>query len=187
MHPTLKSLHDRTLGMIERVRDATSGMDQDQLNEGVENEWSVAQVLEHMRLTHQPYLEAMETAIATAAPATNGPVPPHLSWFGKSMVKMSGPGGNAPAPKRLHPAVGFYGRLVVEDFARDQRRIANAIQLASQIDLNKTRFRNPFLPLIKMRVSDALFVLVEHGERHVRQIEERAAAVKARTERAATR
>jgi hypothetical protein len=46
-------------------------------------------------------------------------------------------------------------------------------------DLVANKFKNPFLPIGKFNLADGFEIIVEHNERHVRQMEERIEKIRA--------
>ena len=170
----LQSVEDRLRNLIERAKAATRGLTQEQLNKEPEpSVWSVAQVFEHLLLANRPYVTLMEDILQTGTPKGNGEI--SHSWLGKFIISAAGPGGNAPPPKPMIPASGPYTEKVVKDWVDQQDKFLALIAQFKGSDVAKIRFRNPFIKLFKMNLADALEILAVHTERHVGQIEERAA------------
>jgi hypothetical protein len=96
------------------------------------------------------------------------------TWLGGLIVKMAGPDGNAPAPKPVRPANRVNSAASIEKWKTRQAQFCELAASAMETDLMSARFKNPFIPIFQMNVYDAFRIIVEHTERHVRQIEERA-------------
>jgi hypothetical protein len=60
---------------------------------------------------------------------------------------------------------------VLDRFLRTNRDIREFIHRAEPYDVNRVRFRNPFVPLIWFTVGTGLEVLVRHERRHLLQAE----------------
>ncbi|MES1211366.1 MAG: hypothetical protein ABUL63_03425, partial [Acidobacteriota bacterium] len=58
---------------------------------------------------------------------------------------------------------------VWRDFAAVQAEIAALLKESADLDLNRARFVNPFLSLVRMRVGSGFMVLTAHERRHLWQ------------------
>lgn len=157
----------RAVQAAERIRD---GRWEDH---PIPGEWSVPQVFHHLTLANAPYFEGMRSALASAGPGPNAEV--RFTWFGTFIRKAAGPGGNAPPPKALIPSKDPIGREVVEVWRGQQDELLRLADLAAGAEFSRARFRNPFVRLFRMSLGDGFAIVLDHTERHVRQIEERAA------------
>lgn len=163
--------------LISRVQGVTDGLTDAQLSApDPSGAWGIGQILEHLNLAHGAYLEAgrgaMEHPVRDAA---IGPI--SLTFFGNMLTRMAGPEGNAPVPKPLIPISDHYSSAVVDQFVSIHRSINELISEMGDVDIMSTKFRNPFIPLIRMSLADLVEIVSLHGERHVRQIEERLPAI----------
>jgi len=162
--------------MVTRVDQAIAGLSEDQLNQPViEGEWSILQVVEHMRLSHGSYLDLVPAAIAKVG---HGDAEVKLTWVGNFLVREAGPGGNAPAPKPFRPTVSRYSASTLEEWRQQTAQLTEAFKATQGKDLNRKSLRNPVVPIFRMNLADVLSIAEGHFERHVRQIEERAAALR---------
>lgn len=157
---------------LARAEAAQKNLDESQWNQTEAKDWSPAQIFEHLVLSNEPYLQKLPAAIAQAGPDDSKPV--HQSWFGKMILKMAGPGGNAPAPKPWIPGPGPFDREVFDRWRAQQERLIALCQTARGKDLSSARVNNPLMKVIRMTLCDCFLILSDHTERHVRQIEERA-------------
>lgn len=133
------------------------------------SDWSAGQILEHMRLANLPYLTAMAKAVAGAPTSTQGEA--KLTWFGKMLVRASGPSGNFPAPKQLHPSAGPFGQEIVNTWSGQNHEFLRIAEHAKGTPLSQVKLRNPFFPIFPMNLVDCFEVIEQHTERHVGQIE----------------
>lgn len=152
---------------------AIQPLSDDQFNAQAGTEWSVAKVVRHLILSHKSYLEAIERLLPDAAKHEDEEA--RHSFFGKFVVRASGPRGNSPTPGAFVPEEGRYGKSVVEEWTAQNNRLVELAKLAEGKDLNSTRFPNPIVRMFKMNLTDGFRIPVVHTDRHVRQIVERAA------------
>jgi hypothetical protein len=129
-------------------------------------------------LANSRYIAVTERVIL-GCPAADPETEVALSFIGRFLVRAAGPEGDAPAPAPMHPGPpDNVDRTRLDDWRGQQMKIAELAGLARGKDLNRKLFRNPYVPLFKMCLADFFRLSVDHTERHVRQIEERAALVR---------
>lgn len=157
---------------LARADVAQGRLDESQWNRPEAGGWSPAQILEHMALSNAPYLEKLPQAVAGAGMDDSRTV--RQSWVGKMILKMAGPGGNAPAPKAWVPGPGPFRREVYDRWRAQQERLIALCSEARGKDLGSMRISNPLIKFVRMTLCDSFLILADHTERHVRQIEERA-------------
>lgn len=173
----LKDSIDKLESHIKRIEAITEGMTDAQLSKDLDSGlWGVGRVLEHMNIANEPYIKVMRQALASA-PSDSGDTPKAGFW-GRTLAKIAGPEGNAPAPKQMIPEAKEFTHEVVNRWFKVTRDLIAVAQEAEGKDINRAKFKNPFIGFMKMNVTDGLTVGVAHTERHVRQIEERAKIVK---------
>lgn len=136
-------------------------------------EWSTGQIVRHLILANGPYLESLESALDASA---SGDDEIRHSWFGRFMLRAMAPGKRFPAPKNLHPPGGPYGAEEVGRWKEQNETFRRLAGRAHGANLVRTRFRNPFLGIVRMNAADAFAILAAHTEYHVRQIEARHAS-----------
>jgi hypothetical protein len=158
-------------GWMTRLESATSGLSDGQLSSkpGAQ-EWSIAQICAHLAIPAEAYILAMKSPIQ--APERTGSHEAALSWVGKQFIKLAGPQSNAPAPPPMRPPDSA-GRESVARCLDAHREFIEFMNACSNVDLNRAKFKNPFLPFIRFRFSDGFAIAVAHSERHVLQIEDR--------------
>jgi hypothetical protein len=133
--------------------------------------WSVGQVLEHLVLTHEPYLARLRTAledgVARAAAGRVRPWKPTLlgGWVTRSMA----------APRKVKARPKFDPGPDVDPGAADRfleivHTIDHLVQSADGIDL-RVRFTSPVMPIVRPNLGDAFQLLAVHGNRHLDQID----------------
>jgi hypothetical protein len=91
--------------------------------------------------------------------------------FGKFIIRATGPKGNVPAPKSLHPRPGPYTPDIVDRWAAQTQAFLELAKGVGEIDLCSMKVRNPFIRMLRMNLADCFMIVAEHTERHVQQIE----------------
>ncbi len=156
--------------LIGRLTSACERLSDEQFNSKGEGfEWSPAQIIDHMMITNRGYLPVLEAAIQNGK---RGEGELNHSWFGKTLVRLSGPTSKANAPKWLTPGNGPFTRGILQECVDQHRRIAEISRTCEGIDISRTSFRNPYVRLFKMNLADAFEAIAQHAERHIGQIEE---------------
>ncbi len=164
-------------GHSERVTAACADLTNDQFNQRPEPHlWSCAEVIEHLNLSNRPYCQRMEPLVLRAVKAPDQPLP--HTYLGRQIAKMAGPNKDVPAPRSMVPERKVYekDRTLSEWIAR-QHQVETWCQALHGSNLSE-KFANPFVPILKLTLADGLLIMSEHTERHVRQIEQRAKAVR---------
>ena len=165
----LDGIADRAKEHERRAVSASEGLTSEQFNKPAGQEWSVARVYKNLCLADEPYLVAIENALANAA-AGSGQV--KHSFFGKMLMKFSGPDGNAPAPAFLIPPALALSTDVIEEWKGYRSTFIRLIESAKGKNLSMG-VKNPFIKILPMKLADLFAIIDVHTERHVRQIEER--------------
>ena len=80
------------------------------------------------------------------------------------MRKPGGAAKIAPASSQVDPAI--LDRFLKGNTANRQR-----IERAAPLDVNRLRFPNPFIPLLRFTVGTGLEILAKHESRHLLQAE----------------
>jgi DinB family protein len=139
-----------------------------------ERSWSVAQCLDHLNAGNHVYLGPIRDALERARQRNawrRGPIRPRLleGWFIRSLEPQAGP--RLKAPRKIVPAARKSRAEVGEQWKRIQAELRELLQAAAPLDLNRTRFINPFIPLLRFSVGTGFLVLDAHERRHLWQAE----------------
>jgi hypothetical protein len=137
--------------------------------------WSIAQCLDHLNATSRVYLAAMEEGAAAArrrGQLRRGPIRPGAPsrWFLRQLEPPSRRRMKAPrkiAP--LAPAERASKTAVGDEFGRQQARVRSLLAAAADLDLNRARFANPFVPLVRFSLGTGFLVIAAHQRRHLLQ------------------
>jgi hypothetical protein len=158
-----------------RAEDLVRGLDDERLNwRPDEHSWSIAQCLDHLNVGSRVYLvpmgEALERARRKGA-VRRGPIRPGPfgRWFVANLEPP--PKRKLPAPKKIVPALRKGKTEVMEEWRREQAAVRDLLREAAGLDLNGTRFVNPFISLIRFSLGTGFQVLPAHQRRHLWQAE----------------
>jgi len=135
--------------------------------------WSVGQCLEHLSIANEVYVEPM--AASLGVPAT-GPVdeitPGWLGrWFIRTYIEPDTQKKRARAPNKIEPVAKEIDSSILDRFIASNAGVRDIITRARRHDINRVRFRNPFVPLIRFSVGTGLQVIARHNHRHLLQAE----------------
>jgi hypothetical protein len=157
----------------ERAAAVAQSLTEEQLNwRRSPAEWSVGQCLEHLAAGNELYLRPMADALNTRS-ARGGPVldiaPGWFGrWFIRNYIEPSETTKRARAPRKIVPS-NHVDRSVVERFVRSNTDLRVLVRRASDYDVNRIRFTNPFVPLIRFTIGTGLLLLSAHERRHLLQ------------------
>lgn len=165
-----RDLVQRLEAVNHTVRTLRDTLSRDQLRwRPPEGGWSIADVLEHLIVSHDSYLPLLRSRVQ-AAPASATPRRWKKSliggWLAASMrseKKYRSPGvWKVPEEPR---------KDVADAFIQRQRDLRDIVQDATARDWRSIRVSSPALKLIRMNLGDAFEVLTAHAERHAGQME----------------
>jgi hypothetical protein len=134
--------------------------------------WSVGQCLQHLCVSNEVYLTPLEEALRRSSPAAVEEIRVGAfgSWFIRNYIAPSPATKRARAPRKI--AVDPATRVepeVLDRFLRSNIAIRALIARARDYDVNRIRFRNPFIPLIRFTVGTGFEILSKHQQRHLLQ------------------
>jgi hypothetical protein len=134
------------------------------------SEWSVGQCIDHLAVANEVYLAAMERAPMNAPSAPVNDITP--GWFGRwfisNYIEPSTKRRSSRAPRKIVPAVNVEVTVLDRFLSTNARARAFIHQVRDQ-DVNRVRFRNPFVPLIYFTIGTGLEILTRHERRHLLQ------------------
>jgi len=135
--------------------------------------WSVGQCLEHLAAGNEQYLEAIEAALTrnlNTGPVQDVTPGAFTRWFIRAYMEPSPQTKRARAPAKIRPAPDV-DSAILDRFLRTNERARALMRRASDYDINRIRFTNPFVPVIRFTVGSGFMILSAHERRHLLQAE----------------
>jgi hypothetical protein len=137
--------------------------------------WSVAQCLEHLAVGAEVYLAGMRGAVDRAKQERSvrrGPLTP--GFFGRQFANSLEPPVRfrGRAPKAIVPSSTLSRAEILSRFHGSHAALKAMAREAATIDANRATFRNPFLKMVRMKLSSAFQVINAHDRRHLWQAEQ---------------
>jgi hypothetical protein len=137
--------------------------------------WSVAQCLEHLAVGAEVYLAGMRGAVDRAKQERSvrrGPLAP--GFFGRQFANSLEPPVKfrGRAPKAIVPSSTLSRAEILSRFHGSHAALKAMAREAATIDANRATFRNPFLKMVRMKLSSAFQVINAHDRRHLWQAEQ---------------
>jgi DinB superfamily len=137
--------------------------------------WSIAQCLDHLSAASRVYLVAMEGAAAAARRRgwhRRGPIRPGAPsrWFLRELEPP--PRRRLRSPRKIAPMappLPASNAAVGEEFKRQQAWARALLAAVADLDLNRARFVNPFVPLVRFTLGTGFLVIAAHQRRHLLQ------------------
>lgn len=181
-HPTTSStdffdqltadLHSLRGTVAQRFRPLT---DQQLNRRPAPSKWSIGQCLEHLNIVGGYYLPVITRKIQLAKQRGSTPAASvKHGIIGQRLTKaMRAPVSEKSfkSPQKYAPSGSRLPRTVVEVCSRQLDELLQLVEQARSINANSIRIPNPVLPLIRLRLTDALELLVVHLQRHMAQAE----------------
>lgn len=134
--------------------------------------WSVGQCLEHLCIANEEYVGAMSNSLLPGQPAVVQEIKP--GWFGRLFIRRyiepSSKTKRGRAPRKTRPGAEIEASIL-DRFLRSNDGARDLVHRASNYDVNRIRFKNPFIPVIWFTVGTGLEILSRHERRHLLQAE----------------
>jgi hypothetical protein len=137
--------------------------------------WSIAQCLDHLAIMNRHYGTSVRRGIQQAKErGIRRTGPGRSTWFGRQFagymeppVKIKGKAPRLTLPRALKSREDIMRAYhEAHDFVRQ------LIREAADIDTTRATFQNPFIPVVRMRVSTGLAIIAAHDRRHLWQAEQ---------------
>jgi hypothetical protein len=134
--------------------------------------WSIGQCLEHLCIANEVYLPAISSSLNGRPVSPIQDITPgrFARWFISSYIEPSAQGKRADAPKKIVPGARVEPS-VLDRFLRSNQAARELVRHASDYDVNRIRFRNPFIPVLRFTVGTGLEIVSRHERRHLLQAE----------------
>jgi hypothetical protein len=132
--------------------------------------WSIGQCLEHLCVANEVYLPPISDALQGRDPAPVQEIRPGWlgRWFIRNYIEPSSETKRARAPKKIAPGTRIESSIL-ERFLRSNEAARDVVRGAALYDVNRIRFKNPFIPALRFSVGTGLEVLAAHERRHLLQ------------------
>ncbi|MDP8982045.1 MAG: DinB family protein [Acidobacteriota bacterium] len=157
----------------QRANELAKGLTPLQLNwKPSQGAWSVGQCLEHLRATNEVYLPAITASLAARPLLAVQAIAPGWfgRWFIRNYIEPSSESKRARAPKKIAPGSRVDPRIL-DLFLNSNQATRELVRRASSYDVNRIRFKNPFVPLLRFTVGTGLEIVSIHQRRHLLQAE----------------
>jgi hypothetical protein len=165
----------------EDARQLVTSLTEAQLNwHPLPTAWSVAQCLAHLGQMNSVLTAALRTAVRQADKNSGMPRKPILpGWFGRWFIgQMEGPPRRKmKTPRQGIPEAHKSGEEILRAFIAAHDELRSLVHDARDLDLNRIRFRNPFIGFLRYSVGTALLVIGAHDRRHLWQARQVCAAM----------
>jgi hypothetical protein len=145
--------------------------------------WSIGLCLDHLAVANTVYGAAIRGAVEAARArgwSRTGPGAP--GFFGRRFIQSLEPPVRlrTSAPGTIKPRPVTSRDTILRAYHEAHDEVRRLIADAATIDTNRATFRNPFLPLINVRVSTGFNVIAAHDRRHLWQAEQVERALRTR-------
>lgn len=134
--------------------------------------WSVGQCIDHLRVSNEVLIPVLSLALVgrTRRRTEELRLGAFSRWFVRTYVAANPGGARARAPKKIVPASAVEPS-VLDAYVRSNNAARELIRRAWEYDVNRIRYRNPFIPVIYFTVATGLEVTAQHPGRHLLQAE----------------
>ncbi len=139
------------------------------------NGWSIVACLQHLNLAERFYIRNLQHITNELKPGTTGPTdqPLKSDWIGRLTLRFIDPQSKtklpAPGIVRPRPATDLDPAEVMNQFVALQTTLLGLLDKAVYADWNRDKIPTMYGNWLKIRLGDALRMLVAHSERHINQ------------------
>jgi hypothetical protein len=128
--------------------------------------------LEHLHIANEVALPAISIALeGRQRSAVHEITLSRFSrWFIRNYIAPRPGGARTRAPKKIEPAQQA-GPDILEAFLRSNQIARELVARASSYDVNRIRYKNPFIPMLRFTVGTGLEIVTQHQSRHLLQAE----------------
>jgi DinB superfamily len=133
---------------------------------------SIGQCLEDLCKANETYLPAIAVALQGKSSTTVSEITPgrFARWFIRSIIEPSPQTKRAPAPKKIVPGAHVEAS-VLDRFLTGNQTARDLIHRAAAYDVNRIRFKNPYIRGLRFTVGTGLVLVCSHERRHLLQAE----------------
>lgn len=91
-------------------------------------------------------------------------------WFLRNYIEPSPESKRARAPGKIAPA-SQVDPHILDLFLTSNLAVRELVRRASGYDVNRIRYRNPFIPVLRFTAGTGLLIVTRHQHRHLLQAE----------------
>ena len=156
-----------------RADSLARGLSAEQLNwKPADHLWSVGQCLQHLCAATEVYLPPIARALDDQPHSPVQEITPGWlgRWFIRAYIEPSARSRRARAPRKIAPGQHI-DPAVLDRLLRSNDVARDLVRRAAAYDVNRIRFRNPFVPLLRFTVGTGLEIVWRHERRHLLQAE----------------
>lgn len=126
-------------------------------------------------MTNGVYGEAIQTGLAAARQrgwGRRGPLTP--GFFGRKFAEALEPPvkRRTSAPGRITPQTARTRAEIMDSYRAAHDRLRGLLVEAAALDANRATFPNPFVGVLRMKVSSAFHIVAAHDRRHLWQAQQ---------------
>jgi hypothetical protein len=136
--------------------------------------WSILECLDHIAISTALYLDAMQTSVGDARPGALSGIFQTAGLPSTQFTRFQ-----EPPPRRKFPTLGkirprptLNPEGILPQFVQTMERATSMVTASSGKDLNRVRFRNPLVPVLRFTVATGFLIIAAHARRHIWQAEQ---------------
>lgn len=170
----LENLEREFLDVSKRARDLAERAGAKFAIRPAPDRWSVAENLDHLRVSSELVLPRLEAALAEAKKQGLAATTPYrLDLVGKLLIWSLEPPSKfrVPAPPRFLPARDLDPSRVLADFLDSQERVLKIVRAADGLAVDRIKMQSPFAKYVRYSIWSALCAAASHQRRHLWQAE----------------
>jgi hypothetical protein len=133
--------------------------------------WSIGQCLEHLSLSNEVYIEPIADSLRAQPTGPVNEITPgwFARWFIRSYIEPTTQRMRGRAPQKAAPVAKRLDTSIVDRFIASNAVVRGVIARARDFDVNRVRFRNPYVPVIRFTIGTGLHIMARHNHRHLLQ------------------
>jgi hypothetical protein len=152
---------------------AAKGLSVEQINwRPSPDQWSIGQCLQHLLAFNRLYMPAILSALYGQASHPVREITPGWvsAWFMSKYVEPGPKTRRVRSPQKIRPDERI-NPSVLDEFISSNQDAKSAVRRAAGYDVNRIRYRNPLVPLVRFTVGAGLELTWKHQLRHLQQAE----------------
>jgi hypothetical protein len=174
--PAISSDRDGILQQLESSEQAAAqliaGVSHTQINwRPNSSSWSIWQCLDHLARTNRVYCQSMLEAVARAKKGAGGTSRVEPGWFGRWFIASMEPPVRSKyrTARKVTPGTEGDAQAALNDFVDSHSEVRRVVASWEQLNFNRVRFKNPFVPVLPFTVGTGLMIINAHDRRHLWQ------------------